>query len=113
MSRRDVDPVRNAKFRDAAMATKKDLFVDKYGDKDFWLGLLVCHPDYQRRGAGKKLVTWGLDKARDEGLTITIFASPMGRLLYTHLGFREVDKFVVQVEGEEEILEVLAMAMDS
>ena len=54
------------------------------------LGLLMVHPDYQRRGAGKILVEWGLDMADREGLPCWLQATPQGRGLYSKCGFEIV-----------------------
>lgn len=101
-----------AAYRADLNKAKKTLFDDKYGDTQLYLGMLACHPDYQRRGGGKMLVTWGLDKAKAEGLDLTLFGSPMGSRLYRKLGFKDVGGFRTQVEGEDEYLDSLAMALE-
>lgn len=45
------------------------------------------------------------------GAHTTVFASPMGLALYQRLGFREVGRFRVQLEGEGEFLEIPALAL--
>ena len=40
---------------------------------------------------------------------MTLCASPMGQLLYEHLGFDQLATEVVRVEGEEETLESTVM----
>ena len=89
------------------------MFDDKYGpDKHIYLSLLNTHPDYQGQGAGKALCQWGLEKANKEGWTVTLFSSPMGKRLYTKLGFRDVGSFRTQVEGEAEWLDISAMVLE-
>ncbi len=56
-----------------------------------------------------KLCRWGLDKAREEGLAVTLFASGMGKVLYEKLGFKQVGVAHVQVDGEEEEINIPAM----
>jgi hypothetical protein len=45
------------------------------------------------------------------GVHTTVFASPMGLSLYKRLGFREVGRFRVQLEGEGEFVEIPALAL--
>jgi GNAT superfamily N-acetyltransferase len=52
------------------------------------LGTLVTSPDHQRRGAGTKLIQWGIARARALNLPIYLSASPSGLPLYTKLGFK-------------------------
>jgi hypothetical protein len=40
---------------------------------------------------------------------LTLEASPMGRLLYLHLGYQPVGIETAQVDGEEEKVEVYAL----
>jgi GNAT superfamily N-acetyltransferase len=100
-------------FLDALMKSKKELFDDVYGDHQLHLGMICTLPDYQRRGAGTMQCKWGLDLAKEKKLEVTLFASPMGRLLYEHLGFDVRGTVIVQVKGEEEKLTIKAMAYDT
>jgi predicted N-acetyltransferase YhbS len=77
-----------------------------------FLKLLMCHPDYQRRGAGRALTRWGIKAARDSGLNTTVFASPMGFQLYQKLGFEVVGSCRVQLSGETEFLSIPAMVLE-
>ena len=43
---------------------------------------------------------------------MTLFSSPMGKMLYAKLGFRDVGSFKTQVEGEAELLETPAMVLE-
>ena len=89
------------------------MFDDKYGaDKYIYLSLLNTHPEYQGQGAGQALCQWGLDKAKMEGWSVTLFSSPMGKRLYAKLGFRDVGSFRTQVEGEAEWLDTPAMVLE-
>lgn len=76
-----------------------------------FLKILLCHPLYQRRGAGSALTRWGIDQAARYGLDTTVFASPMGLELYRKLGFREIGRFRVQVDKEVEFLEIPALVL--
>ncbi|KAF2653130.1 hypothetical protein K491DRAFT_603498 [Lophiostoma macrostomum CBS 122681] len=54
---------------------------------DVVLELLAVHPEYQRLGAGKGLVTWGTEKADVLGLKAVVEGTPVGRPLYERCGF--------------------------
>ena len=58
--------------------------------------------DYQKRGAGTQHCQWGMKLAKEHKVPITLFCSPLGQKLYTHLGFVLLATVTVQVEGEEE-----------
>lgn len=48
---------------------------------------LICHPDHHRRGAGRKLVQWGLDKADELGVPAYLEGSSAGVRLYKSVGY--------------------------
>lgn len=98
-------------FREACITSKRDLFDARYVRGHMFLKILLCHPEYQRRGAGRALTMWGIDEARRMGLNTTVFASPMGFELYKKLGFREIGRFRVQLDGEEDYLEIPALVL--
>ncbi|KAK1827037.1 putative N-acetyltransferase ycf52-like protein [Podospora conica] len=98
-------------FRQTCAASKRDLFDSRYPRGHVFLKILLCHPSYQRRGAGRALTEWGIDEARRRRLNTTVFASPMGFELYRKLGFREIGRFKVQLEGEDVFLEIPAMVL--
>lgn len=100
-------------FRAAVGRAKMEFFDSKYGEEQLYLGMLACHPDYQRRGAGEMLCRWGLDKAEAEHLTVTLFASPMGARLYGKLGFKDVGRFRTQVVGEQEYVDMPGMVLEA
>lgn len=57
---------------------------------DRWhLDGLAVDPAYQRRGIGRKLMEWGMERAKEEGVPITLTSTPAGQRLYQKLGFRE------------------------
>lgn len=100
-----------AAYQADSLAAKQRLFQEPYGDRQLYLGMLACHPDYRRRGAGGQLVAWGIAKAQTEKLTLTLFASPMGARVYKRLGFRDVGTFRTQVPGDDEYLDSRAMVL--
>lgn len=66
---------------------------------------LITHPDFRRRGAATSMCNWGREEAeRRGGWTLTVMASPMGRLLYEHLDYKFVGSEVAQVNGEDEMV---------
>ncbi|KAL2197004.1 acyl-CoA N-acyltransferase [Corynascus similis CBS 632.67] len=101
---------RQSAFRAALAQHKHDLFDSRYRGEHVFLRILLTHPRYQRRGAGTALTLWGIERARTLGCHTTVFASPMGLRLYRRLGFREVGRCSVHVDGETESLELPALA---
>jgi GNAT superfamily N-acetyltransferase len=97
-----MDPRRQKTFIDAITAAEKRNFGPEWGEKRMELADMACDPEYQRRCAGTALVQWVLDKATKEGLPVMLTASPLGRLLYKKLGFRDLEYIECGVEGEEE-----------
>ncbi len=60
-----------------------------------WLGMVLTHPDYRRRGFARRLVGAALDLASGRGIrTVKLDASDEGRPLYRDLGF--VDEQPIQ-----------------
>jgi ribosomal protein S18 acetylase RimI-like enzyme len=101
-------------FRSDMNRAKKEILEKRYGDKELYLGLLACHPDYQGRGAGRELLRWGLEKADEEGLDVTLMTALNGPAspFYKRFGFVEVESFRTQLEGEEEYHDTLTMARE-
>lgn len=60
--------------------------------------LLCVHKDYQRRGAGTLLTSWGLDRARGLGMPVYLEANPMAYPLYMRLGFFQVGIITIKAE---------------
>lgn len=102
-ARRDVNHERRAALRDA-ISKGRPSFFEGYGDDQIWLWSLGTHPDYMRRGFGSALVKWGIQLAKEDQLVVSLMASPMGALLYTHLGFQTLGQIVVQAPEETEKL---------
>jgi len=98
-------------FRQKCAESKRDLFDARYSRGHMFLRILLCHPDYQRRGAGSALTSWGIEEGLRLGLNTTVFASPMGLGLYKKLGFREIGRFRVQLEGDDDFLEIPALVL--
>lgn len=107
--RHDANPRRIRAWTETMSRSKKRLFDDFYGSRHFHLQVLATHPDFQRKGAGSMLVIWGTRKAERTGMAISLFASPMGQMLYTNLGFEVVERVTVNADEEEEWVTLSAM----
>lgn len=59
--------------------------------------LLATDPDFQRKGLATMLLKHGLAAADAEGRTTYIGATPAGRLVYTKVGFRDIDFLTVDL----------------
>jgi len=111
--RKDGAPARMKAFREALAKCKEAWFTSKFGTQQLTLMMLGTRPDYERRGAGTMLTKWGLARAKDEKIPVTLFSSPMAEKLYATLGFREVGVVHVQVEGEPEFMEFPGMVWEA
>ena len=56
----------------------------------WYLDGLAVDPSYQRRGIGRKLMEWGLERSKEEDVPITLTGTPAGLRLYEKIGFKEV-----------------------
>jgi len=55
-----------------------------------WIGMVLTHPDYQRRGFARMLVSQAIGMAHERGVrTIKLDATDEGRPLYESLGFQD------------------------
>lgn len=61
-----------------------------YGRTVGWVGMLLVHPDYRRRGIGSALMSHCVAYLRGQGVGfIKIDATPQGRNVYLRLGFED------------------------
>ncbi|KAM5353676.1 hypothetical protein ACJ41O_000326 [Fusarium nematophilum] len=97
--------------QEATWSASKDKF-DAYGQKILLLHLLCTHPDYQRIGAASVLIRQGIRMAEDRDLVVTLFASPLRRLLCRRLGFADRGAVTAQVDGEEQSVTFEAVAWE-
>jgi len=59
-----------------------------YGQTLAWIGMMLVHPEHQRRGIGTQLMRQALDYLRDRGVAcVKLDATPAGRPVYERLGF--------------------------
>ena len=111
-TRKDANLKRMGAFRDAGSQGKKLFFNDTYGDDQIHLQILGSHPNFIRRGFGSMLTKWSMSVAKNDNVVVSLIASPMGSLLYSHLGFKSLGKAVVQVPEEAEKVYLEAMLLD-
>lgn len=97
------------KFRQELGKAKKAWFDDVYGNDQLSLLILATHPTYRRLGAAARLVAWGQEEAKAEGLPVTVFSSLMGLPLYMKMGFAHIGSVHVQVDGDDAFTDLLGM----
>ncbi|RTE77624.1 hypothetical protein BHE90_007868 [Fusarium euwallaceae] len=73
-----------------------------YPDERWRLAFISVSPNHQRRGIGRKLVQWGLDRSEEEGVAAVLEASDAGKGLYEKMGFIEVGKMPFDGGKKEE-----------
>lgn len=61
------------------------------------ISTMVVHPAYWQRGHASELTRWCTALAEVDHTGIGVSATPMGRKLFSHMGFKE--KEVVDIEG--------------
>jgi len=81
----------------AASATNEDIIEQSYHYLDhIWTGpraeswyleCLAVHPKYQSRGHGRALVSWGLEKAQEEGIACSVIAAEGKEQFYQNCGY--------------------------
>jgi len=106
--RRDGDPRRMQAWTAITAKSKAEVFDSVFGPRHIHLQILATHPKYQRRGAGRALCEWGVQLAERIAAPITVFASPMGSLLYRNAGFISVED--VKVQAAEDNHEGIVLA---
>src|SRR6185503_2367573 len=61
-----------------------------YGPELAWVGMVLVHPEFRRRGIGQGLLRYCIDSLRDRGVRcIKLDATPLGKTVYDGLGFRD------------------------
>ncbi|KAL3425698.1 GNAT family protein [Phlyctema vagabunda] len=95
-------------FFGALTQTRLALVGDGAEDRDrvWYLELIATRPAWQRKGAAGQLIRWGLERADREARRCYLEASPGGKPVYERYGFRERERLVVDVSGEEDFVEV-------
>ena len=58
--------------------------------------------DHQRKGVGRLLVNWGIQKADELDIECFVEATDAGRMLYQKFGFTKLMKVLVDAENGDE-----------
>jgi GNAT superfamily N-acetyltransferase len=59
------------------------------GNRVAWIGMMLVHPEFRRRGIARALMLRAIELLRNRGFaTIGLDATPLGKPLYEQLGFR-------------------------
>jgi predicted GNAT family acetyltransferase len=66
---------------------------------NWYLNLCCIDPAYQKRGVGKPLVQWGLQKAREENVHASVTTSYQNEQFYLRCGFDEIVGSCTEGEG--------------
>ncbi|KAL1846250.1 hypothetical protein VTK73DRAFT_320 [Phialemonium thermophilum] len=71
----------------------KRIFGER-GYKDLWyVAFLAVDPAHQRRGIGRLLLDWGLQRSAAEGRDVYLISTPAGKSLYLAAGFEDLGGF--------------------
>ncbi|PYJ86098.1 MAG: GNAT family N-acetyltransferase [Verrucomicrobia bacterium] len=61
-----------------------------YGPDLAWIGMMLVHPEYRRRGIGRALLRRCIEHLRGRGVRcIKLDATPLGKKVYDDLGFKD------------------------
>jgi GNAT superfamily N-acetyltransferase len=61
-----------------------------YGPDLAWIGMVLVHPDYRRRGIGRTLLETCVEHLRERGARcLKLDATPLGKKVYDELGFKD------------------------
>jgi GNAT superfamily N-acetyltransferase len=71
------------------------------GRKHWYLEVVATRPEEQGKGAAGMLLRWGMQRADEERTEVYLEASPEGKPIYEHYGFKEVERLIVSLEGKE------------
>jgi len=62
-----------------------------------FLDVVFTDPKHQQRGAGSKLLKWGVDRADELGGEVFLEATPFGRHMYEQNGFQVTEYIIIPV----------------
>lgn len=74
---------------DGAPALGATAAVIRYGAELAWISMVLVRPDLRRRGHATSLMRWAIDALRGTRCA-ALDATPAGREVYRHLGFRDL-----------------------
>ncbi|KAI1078354.1 acyl-CoA N-acyltransferase [Whalleya microplaca] len=78
-------------FAGKLITSLKGFMKDRMTRPHLELEQLVVHPDHRRRGAGRMLTNWGIQKADELGLESCIEAVPFAIPMYEKYGYGHID----------------------
>lgn len=94
-----ADPIAATRLRIASNKLEK-LHWDTAERKTRWhLHWLGVDPQHQRKGIGRHLAQWGLDRAIEDRVWAGIESSAVGEKLYTSMGFKVIGDRLPCIEG--------------
>lgn len=108
-ARRDANFEHMAAFGSTTRAARETYFNSVYQSRQLHLRILATLPEFQRKGAGTALCRWGIERAKQHQVPVTLLSSPLGHALYSSLGFTDIATITVQVKEEEEKLSIRVM----
>lgn len=73
----------------------KKIYMQPHPEQWWYLQSLLVSPKHHKRGAGARLLEWGLSQARASGEKVFLEATPAGMGLYLRHGFQEVGELTV------------------
>jgi GNAT superfamily N-acetyltransferase len=89
-----VDPTRE----DMHMKQLQPILAEEWPKEvftEFWeLDGICVHPDHYRKGIGRILALWGVERGKGEDVPVVVHGSPDGRKLYESVGFEVVARMV-------------------
>lgn len=87
-----VDPTGNHEHMKQLMPVLNDEWPNDIFPEFWELDGLYVHPEQYRKGIGKMLALWGVEKGRAETVPVLVHSSPLGRRLYENVGFGVVNR---------------------
>jgi GNAT superfamily N-acetyltransferase len=75
-------------------------FVEEKVPEWWWVESVAVDPSWWRRGVGRALMAWVMERAREEGVPVILESSHEGKFLYQSMGFKKVRE-AFHIEGED------------
>jgi GNAT superfamily N-acetyltransferase len=85
---RALDPSKKTILQDSEMYIKQ--YWAGPCATNWYLALCCVDPEYQQRGCGRLLTSWGLKRAKEEGIRASVIASDGSTDFYLKCGFDEI-----------------------
>ena len=111
--RKDADTARLHIYRQRTTEAKESILRARYGDQHLNLVQVAVASQYQRRGVGKAMVNWGIERAREQQVPITLFATCTMMPWYESQGFKALDSVFIQAEDEDDHVVLAIMYKES